>query len=97
VLASTKRGFTGSRAIINPGSYEFFFVGKAETMISDPCCTNCGARNELCAVGKIPHALTSGKFAANSFTGQQDLRTEFAGLLPRSFSEFGTADAGWKP
>jgi ferredoxin len=66
-------------------------------MISDPCCTNCGACNELCAVGKIPHALTSGKFAANSFTGEQDLRTEFASLLPRSFGEFGSADAGWKP
>src|SRR6266850_3363340 len=97
VLASAKRGFTGSRAVINAGSYEAILVGKAVTMISDPCCTNCGACNELCAVGKITHALTSGKFTANSFAGEQDLCTEFAGLLPRSFGEFSTADAATRP
>jgi hypothetical protein len=75
----------------------FFFVGEAEMMITNPRCANCGACDKFCAVGKIPHALTGGKFATNFFTGQQDLRTEFAGLLPRSFGEFGAADAGWKP
>ncbi len=87
MFASTQRSFTCASSVINASSCQFFFVGKAKTMISDTCCTNSGARDNLRAIRKINDAFASGKLSANSLAGKQYLGTEAASLFASSLGQ----------
>src|SRR5258707_6898494 len=93
VLAFDKLGLTGACAVVHARTQESVFIGQTELTVSDTGRADSRARHDLGSIFQVTHALPHGKFSADAFARQQDLRTEFARLFARTLGQINSSDA----
>ena len=88
-----KRGFARPGAIKKARTCKAVLVRKIEPPVIHSRGANCGASDNLRAVGQIADAFPRKKLAANTFAQQQNFGAEFAGLLAGAFGEIRSRDS----